>query len=186
MPLSNLSSLHLKSKTQNLFSVLYSFKLSHFHTGHLKLALFSQHIYTVLSINLKRICAWSISTLGDHYNLLALSLQETVNRQTHGTIFNSTLSPSLFRALCSCQRRKSTVFDNDQLAENAAGQLVRRRRKWLWVNGNNRKSLQQQLGSLQHPLLHLSLLVYVTDYSSVNAPVKHSPSCDIYNHHHHN
>lgn len=125
--------------------------------GHFKLAVSFLHFNTDLSINLKTICAWSISTIGHHYNLLAFALQETVNGQTHGTTFNYTLSPSLFRPLCSCQRRKGTVFHNDQLAEHAAGQLARRRRKWPWVNGNNRKSLQQQLGSLQHPLLHLCL-----------------------------
>lgn len=65
----------------------------------------------------------------------------------------------LLWALCSCQRRKSTVFDNDQLAEHAAGRFVRRRRKWPGVNGNNRKSLEQQLGSL---LLPSSIYVFVT------------------------
>lgn len=84
-----------------------------------------------LIIHLKITCAWFLSTTGHRYNHLAHTLQEIVNGQTQGTSFRFTLSPLLFRALCSCQRRKSTVLDNDQLAVQAAGQLDRRRRKWL-------------------------------------------------------
>lgn len=154
-------SLHSR-EWDSICSVFYG----HFTQDIFKLPLLFLQFEAILIINLKIICAWSRSTIGQQYNLLALTLQGTVNGQTHGTTFNYTFPPSLFRALCSCQRRKSKAFDNEQLAEHAAGQLARRRRKWPWVNGNNRKSLQQQLGSLlRPPPPSMSLLPYIADYS---------------------
>lgn len=72
-----------------------------------------------------------------------------------GTVFSFlSISPSL---LCSLTRRSCCLSVQEKLrvkqwaVSRPASQLVRRRRKWLSVSGNNRKSLQLQLWFFKAP-----------------------------------